>query len=331
MKKIIVVALVFAMATGAAFARGQSDSPASVDQFPSRPVVGTVAWPAGTAADMVFRALAEVFPKYANNQPFVIDNKPDAAGGVAGVVDFMRNASPDGYSVLQWMIAHVIKSHWDDVPFAGNSFEPVCQVVSSYNYVSVAADSRWRTLQDLVNEARANPNQISMGNAGQGGGNHMAAVMLEHAAGVQFRHTPFQGGNLSITGLMTGDCQASMNIAPEGITNAQAGQIRILATLSPNRFADFPNVPTAREAGVNTVFEQWRGVVVPRGTPPAIVQRLQDIFKQCVEDPVYIERMKSMNATAVYTDIRTFNQHIESENKRIEDVIRSAKIGNRYK
>ena len=331
MKKFIGIALFCAIAASAAFAAGGTDSQAAVERYPNRPIVATVAWPAGTAADLVFRAIAEVFPKYANGQPFVIDNKPDAAGGVAGVVDFMRNAAPDGYRVLQWMIAHVIKSHWDDVPFTGTSFEPVAQVVSSYNYLSVAADSRWQTLQDFVAEARANPGQISVGNAGPGGGNHMAAVMLEHGAGVQFRHVPFQGGNVSITGLLTGDCQGSMNIAPEGISQALAGQIRILATLSPSRFSDFPNVPTAREAGVDTVFEQWRGVVVPKGTPPAIVQRLQEIIRQCVEDPAYIERMQSMNAQAVFTDARAFGQYIDSENSRIENVLRTSRLGNRYR
>jgi len=130
---------------------------------------------------------------------------------------------------------------------------------------------------------------------------------------------------------MTGDCQASMNIAPEGIANAQNGQIRILATLSPTRFKDFPNVPTAKESGVDTVFEQWRGIVAPKGTSPAIVQKLQDIFKKCVEDPIYVDKMKSMNAEAAYMDAKTFNDYVVSESNRIQNVLQTAKLGNKYK
>jgi tripartite-type tricarboxylate transporter receptor subunit TctC len=203
--------------------------------------------------------------------------------------------------------------------------------MSSYNYIAVAGDSRFQTLQELVAEARANPGQVSVGNAGPGGGNHMSGVMLERAAGVQFRHIPFPGGPQSITGLLTGDNVASMNIPPEGIAQAHAGQIRILATLSPTRFTDFPNVPTAREAGVNVEFEQWRGVVVPRGTPPGIVERLQEIIRRCVEDPRFAYRLEGMMAQPVFTDARTFGQLIESENSRIENTIRAAGLGDRYR
>ena len=331
MKKITGIAVLFAMVSVAAFAAGRGDDQAAIDRYPSRPVVATVAWPAGSGADLVFRAIAEVFPDHSGGQPFVIDNRPCAAGGVAGVVDFMMNAAPDGYRVLQWMIAHVIRAHWTNVPFEGNSFEPVAQIMASHNYIAVAGDSRWQSLQELIAYARANPGQLTVGNAGPGGGNHMSGVMLERAAGVQFLHIPFPGGPQSITGLLTGDNQASMNIPPEGIAQAHAGQIRILATLSPERFADFPDVPTAREAGVDVVFEQWRGIVVPRGTPPGIVERLQEIIRRSVEDPRYAYRLEGMMAQPLFTDARTFGALIESENSRIEDTIRSAGLGDRHR
>ena len=326
MKKIVVIVFLCAMVVGTVFAggRGQAD-PA---RFPTRPVTATVAWPAGTAADMVFRAIAEVFPNYANGQPFVVDNRPCAAGGVQGVVDFMLHARPDGYHVFQWMIAHVIRSHWDNLPFTGTTFEPVAKFMESYNYICVDANSRFQTLQELISYARANPGQVTVGNAGPGGGNHMAAIMLERAAGVQFRHVSYPGGPMSINAVMAGEIDASMNIAPEGISNAHGGLIRILGTLSPRRFAEFPHVPTAREAGVDVIMAQWRGIVVPRGTPPEIVQRLEDIMRQVVANPTFVERMESMNAYASFLNARDFNALIESEDRRIEAAIREAGIGN---
>jgi len=330
MKKIIGIAFIFAIVTSAAFAGGRGDQQAAIDRFPSRPVMARVAWPAGSGADLVFRAIAEVFPDHSGGQPFVVENMPCAAGGVAGVVDFMINAAPDGYHVLQWMIAHVIRSHWTPVPFEGNSFVPVGQIMTSHNYIAVAGDSRFQTLGQLITEARANPGSITVGNAGPGGGNHMSGVMLERAAGVQFLHVPFPGGPQSITGLLTGDNMASMNIPPEGISQAHAGQIRILATLSPERLRDFPEVPTAREAGVDVIFNQWRGVVVPQGTPPGIVERLETILRASVEDPRFVERMDGMMATADFVGAREFGTLIDTENRRIEETIRAAGLGDRW-
>ena len=330
MRKLIVITLICAIAAGAAFAGGSSDSQAAVDQFPNKPVTAMVAWGPGGGADLVFRALAEVFPKYANGQPLVIENKGDAAG-VPGITDFKQHAAPDGYRVMHWNIAHVIKTHWDSVPFTATEFVPVAKVVQAFEYLNVMADSKWKTLQELIADAKANPGQIAMGNAGVGGGNHLAAVLFEQAAGAQFKHIPFSGGGVSTTGLLSGDCQASMNIAPEGIALAQAGQIRILAVFGDKRFEDFPNVPTGREAGLDFIYEQWRGVVAPKGTPEAIVLKLQNIFKQCVEDPAYIAKMKSMSAVASYLDGKALGDLIASEDKRIEAVLKTGKIGNRYK
>ena len=330
MKKIIGIVFMCAIVTSAAFARGAADQQAAIDRFPSRPVVARVAWPAGSGADLVFRALAEVFPYHSGGQPLVVENMPCAAGGVAGVVDFMINANPDGYHILQWMIAHVIRSHWTPVPFTGTSFEPVAQLMTSHNYIAVAGDSRFQTLQDLIAEARANPGTVTVGNAGPGGGNHMSGVVLERAAGVQFLHVPFPGGPQSITGLLTGDNMASMNIPPEGISQAHAGDIRILATLSPERLRDFPNVPTAQEAGVDAIFNQWRGVVVPRGTPQGIVDRLEDIIRRSVQDQRFIDRLDGMMATAAFMGAREFGQLIESEDRRFEETIRAAGLGDRW-
>ena len=325
MKKIIVIALMCAMVVGGAFARGAQDG-----EFPSRPVTAMVAWAAGGGADMVFRALGEVFPNYANGQPLVIVNRGEAAG-VPGIMDFRINAAPDGHHVMHWNIAHVIKTHWDEVPFTATEFTPIAQVIEASNYLLVPADARWQTLQDFIDDARANPGQIIMGNAGVGGGNHLAAVLFERAAGIQLVHMPFAGGGPSVTGLMTGDSMSSSNVAPEGLANVQAGQLRLLAVFSNERFAEFPNVPTAREAGVDFVYEQWRGVVAPPGTPANIVQKLQEIFRQCVENPTYIQRTEAMSARAVFADAGVLGELIASEDLRIGTVLRENRIGNRYR
>ena len=328
MKRIIMIALICAMVYGAVFAAASRDE--GVENFPNKPVTAMVAWAPGGGGDLVFRALAEAFPKYANGQPMVIVNKGEAAG-VPGIMDFMQNAKPDGYDVMHWNAAHVIKTHMDPVPFEGTSFRAVCQVVVANNYLVVPANAKWQNIQEFVADAKANPNQITMGNAGAGGGNHLSALIFEKMIGAQFRHVPFAGGGPAMTGLMTGDVQSTMGIPPEGAPNVQAGQLRILATFGDRRNDAFPTIPTGIEAGVNFAMDQWRGVVVPRTTPDAIVLKLQEIFRKCVEDATFVQRMEALGATPVFKDAKAYGDQVAQDDKMYETIIRDNRLGNRYK
>jgi len=332
MKKLIVIALLFAMVAGGAFAAGAADPKASLDSFPSKPVTAMVAWAPGGGGDLCFRALAEVFPKYANGQPLVIENKGEAAG-VPGIVDFMRNSAPDGYHVMHWNPAHVIKTHMDPVPFEGTSFAPVCQVVLQNNFLVVPMDAKWKTLEDYIADAKANPGQISIGNAGAGGGNHFGALLFEIAAGIQLKHIPFGGGGPAITGLLTGDCMSTMANPPEGAPNVQAGQLRVLALFGDVRNPIFPgkDVPTGIERGVNFSISHWRGVVTVKGTPDPVIEKLQNIFKKCIEDPMFIQRMEPLGSTPAFTDAKTYGAQIAKDDVMYEKLVKENKLGNRYK
>ena len=328
-----MIALLCAMVAGGAFAGGGTQSQSgqvSADNFPSKPVTAMVAWAAGGGADVIFRALAEVFPKYANGQPLLVVNKGEAAG-VPGIMDFKQNAKPDGYDVMHWNTAHVIKTHMDPVPFTATEFAAVCKVVEVYCYVLVPANAKWQNLQDFIADAKANPGQISMGNAGAGCGHHLGALLLEKAAGIRLKHVPFAGGGPAVTGLLTGDCQSSCNVPPEGIPQMEAGQLRLLANYSPNRLEDFPDVPTLKELGVDLVYSQWRGVVAPAGTPEPIVRKLESIFKQCAEDPTFIGKMRNLKTVISFQDSKTYAATIAREDKEFEQLLREGKIGNKYK
>jgi len=303
-------------------------SPLAAASFPNRPVEVVVAWAPGGGADLVFRALAAVFPKHANGQPLLVKNIAGAAG-VPGIVEFSKS-KPDGYTVLHWNTAHVIKPHMSKVPFTATSFEPVLKVVSGYNYLQTKADSPFQNLTDFLEAAKKNPGKVSVGNAGPGGGNHFAALLLEDYTKTSFLHVPFQGGGPSVTGLLSGQVQTAMNIAPEGLSNVEAGQTRILAVFAPSRFERFPKFPTAKEQGVDLIIDQWRGVVAPKGTPPDIVKALHDIFKKCVEDPDYVKRAKEMNVEPTYLGSKELGELIAADDKRFEKIVKEKKLGDRY-
>ncbi len=324
MRKVLLVLMVMVAATSLVFAQGTTES---IDKFPSKPVTAVVGWAAGGGADIVFRAIAEVFPKYANGQPLVIQNQ-GAAAGVPAITEFMK-ATPDGYTTLHWNVAHVIKTHMNKVPFTGTEFDPVLQVVASYNYLVVNANAKWNTLEEFIADAKSRPEGISMGNAGAGGGNHMAALLFEEASGTKYIHVPFSGGGPAITGLMSGQCDAVMANAPEGIANVQAGQLKILAVFSDKKLDSIP-ASTAIAQNVNLVLEQWRGVVVPKGTPPAIIAKLENIFRQCIEDPIYIKKMQELGSIPVYKSGADFGKLVASDDARYEKIVRDGKFGDRY-
>ena len=308
------------------FAQGQAES---VDSFPSKPVTAVIGWSAGGGADIVFRALAEVFPKYANGQPLIVQNK-GAAAGVPAITEF-KKAAPTGYEVLHWNVAHLIKTHMNKVPFTATEFVPVLQVVASYNYLVVRADAPWNTLADFIADAKANPETIPVGNAGAGGGTHMIALAFEKTAGVSFNHVPYQGGGPALVGAMGGHVDSVICSPPEGVAQLQSGDLRCIAVFSENRLEDFPDVPTAKEQGVDFTLGQWRGLAAPKGTDPARIKIIHDAFKATMEDPDFIVLAKQAGILLDYKGTEEFTKWVEEQDQFYKELIIANKLGDKYK
>lgn len=318
MKKCLVTLLMVLMLASSIFAQGASEASA----YPSKTVEATVGWSAGGGGDIVFRALADVFPKYANGQTMVIKNVPGASG-ITGAVEFL-DAPADGYAIMHWNNATMAKTHLSETVITGvDTFRTVSQVVSSYNYLVVRADSKYQSLQDLIADVKANPGKVTCGNAGANGGNHLAALIFENETGLSFTHVPYSGGGPAITGLLAGEVDCVMANAPEGIANVQSGQLRILAVFSDKRYTAFPEVPTGKECGVDCVLPQWRTVVVPKDTPDEIVNKLDSIIRQCTEDPQFIEAMTSLSVEVTYKNSADATAFMKSEDARFAELAKT--------
>lgn len=318
MKKTLLIVLALVLVSTPMFAQGGSESAS----FPSKTVEATVGWAAGGGGDVVFRALASVFPKYANGQTMVIKNVAGASG-ITGAIEFL-DASADGYSVMHWNNASLTKTHLSQVPVTGaDTFVPVAQIVSSYNYILVREDSKWNTLEELIADAVANPNTITMGNAGAQGGNHMAALLFEDAVDTTFVHVPFSGGGPAVTGLLSGQVDCVMANAPEGISNVENNQLRILAVFAGERYTAFPDVPTGIECGVDLELPQWRAVVCPPNTPANVIDQLAAIIKQCVEDPEFVQAMESQCVEVTYLDPAATDAFLHEEDARYKALVES--------
>ena len=323
MKKIVSLVLALCMVICAAGA---------LAAYPEKAIECNIPWAAGGGADLAFRAFGEVWTKH-TGQPFVIKNVPGASG-VTGCMEFKETAVGDGYQMLHWSNAHTSKLHMSIVDYDIATFKHVGQIVESANYLIVPADSKYQTVDDFVADVLANPGMVTVANAGVGGGNNIAALLFEEAIGGEFAHITYDGGANSVTGVLAHEVDAAVCNTPEGMSNVAAGQIRILCSFASKPFVDYPDVPLAKDSSLealqNLVIEQWRGIAVPADTPDEICAEIDAIIKKCVEDPEFIEKCNSMSIVARYRGFEEYNEFVESENARFENLIKTKGFGDRY-
>lgn len=299
------------------------------ESFPNKSVEFIVPWAAGGGVDTLMRAIATVFPKYANNQQLIIKNVT-GGGGAIGFNEAAK-AKPDGYTLTSGTTPLITKIHMTAVPFSLESFEPIMMFADIPCYIMVPADSPYKNLQDYVADAKKRPGKITIGNSGAGGGTHLVALAFQMFTDIKLNHIPFEGGAKSFTALMGKHIDSAIGSSPEGISQALAGDLRILGIFGDQRLAQFPDVPTAAEQGFEFYGTMWRGIVAPKGTPKAIINRLDEIFKKCMDDPEFRKRAEEMTCPLKYMGPQEFGEFMKAEDVRYKELIINNKLGDRYK
>jgi tripartite-type tricarboxylate transporter receptor subunit TctC len=240
-----------------------------------------VPWPAGGSTDTHLRKLSEIASRHLG-QAIIIENKP-GAGGMLGPSAMARSAAPDGYTISQLTVAafrqpHMQKVDWDPL----RDFTYVIGV-SGYSFgVVVKADSPFKTFDDLMAYAKANPGKLSYASTGTGTSPHLLMEELASKAGVQFLHVPYKGNADSTQALMGGHVMAQSDATGWGKFVDQ-GAFRLLVTFGDQRTRW--GAPTAKELGYDVVSYSPYGIVGPRGMDPKIVKILHDAFKKAMDDP----------------------------------------------
>jgi tripartite-type tricarboxylate transporter receptor subunit TctC len=280
--------------------------------FPTKEVQIIIPWSAGGATDLIFRALAATTGKYLG-QAVVVVNRPGGAGAV-GYTEAMK-AQPDGYTLTSGITPLTILPHNVKTAFTYKDFEPVINVVSDPGMFLVRSDAPWKSLKEFLDYAKKNPDMITVGNSGAGGGVHLIALAFEKAAGVKFNHIPFAGGGPSVTALLGGHINAVSVSPPEGIEHVKAGKLKIIALFAEKRFEMFPDVPTVKEQGIDFAMGQWRGLIAPKGTPSNVITKLHDAFKEGMNDPVFQKNAKDMSINLHYLGPEAFGKLMASDDE----------------
>lgn len=299
------------------------------EKFPAKPVEIIVPWAAGGATDVLFRAVSTVFPKYANNQQLIVKNIP-GGGAAIGYTEALK-AKGDGYTVAATATPMITKIHMSNVKFSATSFAPVLMIADNACFLMVHNDSPYKDLKDYIADAQKRPGQINMGNAGSGGGYHMASLAFQSFAKIKLNHIPFEGGGPSITALMGKHVDSIIVSAPEGVPQVLAGQLKILGIFGEERLEKFPKIPTAKEQGIDFNISMWRGVHAPKDTPPAIINQLHDLFKNSLGDPAFKKKCEELGVRIKYMNGENYGKFMLAEDTRYQQLIMSEKLGERYK
>ncbi len=296
--------------------------PVHAAEFPAKEVQIIVPWAAGGATDLIFRAIATTTSKYLGKAVVVV-NRP-GGGGAVGYTEAMR-AAPDGYTLVSAITPLTILPHQVKTSFTYKSFDPVINIVNDPSMFLTRPDAPWKGLKDFLDYAKKNPDMITVGNSGAGGGVHLVALAFEKAAGVRFNHIPFSGGGPSVTALLGGHINAVSVSPPEGIPQVQAGKLKIIALFADKRLDMFPNVPTVKEQGINFAMGMWRGLAAPKGTPPDVIKKLHDAFKKGMEDPAFKKSAADMAVTLHYLGPDAFGKLMASQDDFYARIVKDIK------
>src|SRR5688572_2092965 len=253
--------------------------------FPQRgPLEITVLFPAGSSADVTARMLADGMARFLGQRVLVV-NRPGAGGAIG--YKHVQAQKPDGYSLVWNSNSISTTFHSGQLSFDYQAFDAVARVLAESVVLAVRTDAPWRTLTDLVAEAKAKPKAISVGHSGVGSHTHLSAAALFSAAGVEVTEVPFAAAQV-VPSVLGGHVNAVIQFPAALAAPLKQGQLRLLVTLTQDRDPAWPQVPTARELGLDVVLDAWRGIAVPRGTPPLIINALETAIRRTVESPEFV-------------------------------------------
>ncbi|CAN7600898.1 tripartite tricarboxylate transporter substrate binding protein [Variovorax sp. LjRoot290] len=277
--------------------------------YPDRPVTFICPWPAGGTADVTMRALCTAAARELG-QSVVVDNKAGASGMIG--LKALASAKPDGYTIGQIPISVTRFSQLGMVqvdPLKDLSY--IARVSGQTFGIAVRAEAPWKTLKDLVADAKANPDKITYGTAGLGGATHVGMEEFAIAAGVKFNAIPFKGGAEALQALMGGHVDVladSSSWAP----HVKSGKLRLLATWGEQRTTEFKDAPTLKEAGYNVVVDAPNGIGAPKGLPADVAARLRAAFKVAVASPEFAAACARIDAPLMYLDAPDYEKYVSA-------------------
>lgn len=302
-------------------------NPSAWAAYPDSSLTMEIAFAPGGASDISGRLLATALSKQLGQQ-IIVENRPGAGGAIAE--NYVKNAKPaNGYTLLFTSSVYVVTpslvkpSPYDPL----KDFIPVCEVGAAPNVIVVRADSKIKTVADLIKLAKSNPNLISFASPGTGTTPHLAGEVIKAREGISMTHIPYRGAGPAMIDLMGGRTQILVGSLASVMAEIQSGQVRAIVQTGTQRWPELPNVPTTTEAGIkDAVSVTFQAMFVAAGTPPEIVTQLSNDCTTVLKQPEMIEKMKKVGLEVTAYDSEGLRARVVRELPIWKDVIEKAGI-----
>lgn len=314
-RPVFAVALLFLGLVGGAAAQ---------EPYPTRPVTIIVPYPPGGVADLTARPFAPALER-ALKQPVIIANKPGAAGAVG--MQSVAVAKPDGYTLMITVLTISTIPEVDTLfgrppAFKRDDFAPLARLVADPPLYLVGAATPWKSVKELVEDAKRRPGEIIFSSAGLYTPSHLATEILAHAAGIRLRHVPHTGGGPAMNALLGGHAGLSALSTAAATPQIKGGKLRALSHSGAQRLAAFPDVPTLKELGYDGELYLWAGLFAPRNLPAHVQKILRDATRQAVQDPEFKGGMEKMQAPVAYQDAEEFRAWWDRDTQMLAETIK---------
>ena len=301
-------------------------SPAVAQEpFPSRTITMVNPFPPGGQVDLTARPLASALERVLK-QPVVLTNKSGAAGAVG--MHSVSIAKPDGYTIVMTVPAistlpEVDKLFGRTPNFTRADFAPLARINADPTILVVNADLPYKSVAELLADAKKRPNEIVYSSSGPYGASHVPTEMLLHAAGgLKMRHLPTTGGGPATTAVLGNHAAFWMSTTGPAAPHVKSGKFRALAVSSASRHVHYPDVPTLKELGYDVEYYLWCGLFAPKNTPPAVMTALRDAVRKAVQDAEFKGAMDKIQVPIAYQDAEEFRAWWDADSARLAEAIK---------
>lgn len=294
---------------------------AKKDTYPTKPIEFVVHTNPGDSiyifADTVSKLLNE---KKIVTQPITVTPKTGGSGAVA--YNYVGQKKNDPYyllsiqpSAITTPIQQKIEISWKD------GFVPIACMIADENVIAVSKNSKYQTMQDLINDAKKSPKSVSMGGTIYGAADSIVTFLVEKETGVKFNFVSYKSAGESVVACLGGNVDAVSCNPSEVIGQVQAGEMRVLGVASEAKSPFLPNTPTFKEQGINVVFNSFRGIVAPPGTSPEVIKYWSDALAKVREMPEWKNSLKNNTNIDFYMDANTFKNYLDERDKFYRSVL----------
>ena len=326
MKKRVLIALMAFLLCISLAACGGS---ASAADFPTKPVTLIVPYGAGGTSDVNARIMSLYFPKYFNNQPLIVLNQPGGATTIG--LNELVNSPADGYTIGWLSIPGITQPL---INFTDYDYLEDLDHITQHNYkpqgLYAKTDSRFKTLQDVVDYAKENPGTLTYGHSSEGGPTHLMVEIFCDIAGIEMIAIPFDGTSAVITAFLGGHIDFGAGALGDIVGYIDSGEASMLVVAQDKREpGQYSEIPTFRELGYEVIMPMWDGISVPKGTPPEVQKILSEGMRNILTDPEFVAQMEELFVTPFWTTPEGFYNSMRAQTEVMRPILEALKIGAR--